>query len=487
MKKKTAIILCSVAFIISIIGIVIGIQTIRKINSYKKPEVTEAKNKKDKDNKKKIIDDNVPLAITKAKTEISGIETSEEDEETSGDVKEAYSDLYKRYLELSDEEKEKTDVVPRKYDVPFSKLDDIKKKQEEQKKKENNKKTDNNDNNKKTEDNNNNNKKNNNNNGKKKIDYDKNGAIPAKFNLKDYIDIKVEDQDSYGLCWDFASLNTLETYLAINELGNYDFSELHLDYITSELMYGSRTIHWGGSFSNFKDYLNICGPVLETDVPYWHTEKSGSKTINTYLYDYDEKTYDSFPLMTPEVIVTETVDFPTFYKTEYSDYTDEEIKEFRDTVKRHIMTNGGLYTSIVSTSLTNKYVSPTAEEWPDHAVTIVGWDDTYSKDNFLSIDGKKPKNDGAYILLNSWGEYSNDKGYYYVSYEDAYVESNLSGIVSTSIDDAIKISSIENEAIRNYLITNHSTKFINYDGEDYITKNALSSIIVYKFGTMVSY
>ena len=36
------------------------------------------------------------------------------------------------------------------------------------------------------------------------------------------------------------------------------------------------------------------------------------------------------------VEVTETVDFPSLYKNGNSEYTDEQIAEFRETVKKHI-------------------------------------------------------------------------------------------------------------------------------------------------------
>ena len=48
----------------------------------------------------------------------------------------------------------------------------------------------------------------------------------------------------------------------------------------------------------------------------------------------------------------------------------------------------------------------------NHAVTIIGWDDNYSKENFAS--GHQPPADGAWLVKNSWGSGLNefpDKGY----------------------------------------------------------------------------
>ena len=51
-----------------------------------------------------------------------------------------------------------------------------------------------------------------------------------------------------------------------------------------------------------------------------------------------------------------------------------------------------------------------------HAILIVGWDDNYSRDNFR--DNNKPKNDGAWLVKNSWGNYNDEGGYFWISYED---------------------------------------------------------------------
>lgn len=67
---------------------------------------------------------------------------------------------------------------------------------------------------------------------------------------------------------------------------------------------------------------------------------------------------------------------------------------------------------------------------PDHAVTVVGYDDDYPKENFTqkngkgeTVEGSTPPENGALIIKNSWGltsmdEKNTDDGFIYVSYYD---------------------------------------------------------------------
>ena len=49
-------------------------------------------------------------------------------------------------------------------------------------------------------------------------------------------------------------------------------------------------------------------------------------------------------------------------------------------------------------------------EKPNHDVVIIGWDDSYSKDNFsVDLEG-----DGAFICQNSWGSEFGDGGIFYI-------------------------------------------------------------------------
>lgn len=50
----------------------------------------------------------------------------------------------------------------------------------------------------------------------------------------------------------------------------------------------------------------------------------------------------------------------------------------------------------------------------NHMILIIGWNDDFSRKNFRD----KPKKDGAFICVNSWGKSVGEKGVFYLSYYD---------------------------------------------------------------------
>lgn len=433
-KKKVIFISLIVVIIISLIAIIFGVKKIHDAN--KKTALFDTS---EKDNLKNNI---ASKKLNEKQKDFLGITNNTTNNNISSNTtkieykkEENYTDAYKKYLELPDKEKEELEVIPREEEVSPEEIDDIK--------------------------------------NEIKIEE----TIPEKFNLADKINLKVEDQGEYGLCWDFASMNSLETFLALHENKEYDFSEMHVDYITSELLFAPydfffyRGIHDGGNFGIFKNYLKLTGPVLEEKLPY---------------KEYSKEEYQNFIDMDSITKVTKTVDFPSSPTYYDENVAPDKIKEYRDLIKSHIMKNGSIYAVTDANTINEKKGSDTTQYctdncWPDHAISIVGWDDNYSKENFANQNGNKPKNDGAYIALNSWGSNWGNNGYFYISYEDTLVELEPSGIISTSKEDNINIDSIKNEKIKKYLDENYSYLYSNDNGVKYLSSLVLDDISYVNF------
>lgn len=351
-----------------------------------------------------------------------------------------YSELYEQYLELTQEEKEQVKVLPRKYDIPLEILE-------------------------KSITNN-------------TILSAGEENIPAKFDLRDVINIRVENQGAENNCWAFASIKSLETYLQLHGYGNYDFSEKHLAYLESDEFAESESTYslfQGGFFWGFEDYVNnLCGPVLEELVPY-----------NKY---YSVNEYDYLCKLKPEVYVSDTINFPTIYKDRVS---NDKIKDFRKKVKQHIMENGSIYAYVVAPQYQNNsfYNTQTKSAYISkydsnllkgaHAVSIIGWDDNYSKENFKGPN--KPVSNGAYIALNSYGTGFGNNGIYYISYEDAFVEIALSGVseASNNINDVGIDVKFEDVNLYNVFKKIIGKKILSYDDTNLslkLLKNTIKSI-----------
>lgn len=275
--------------------------------------------------------------------------------------------------------------------------------------------------------------------------YDpENTTIPHKFNLKDELmekyglNIPVTNQGVLGLCDAFAIVKSVETNYALNTGEWVDLSERYLDYITSNYFYhddrepGIIPTEENEYDSSEGDgitsawalaIMTAFGAPTEEEVPY----------IN-YPVGEDSPLWN----VTPAIRVKGCVTLPDIM------YERDLIKKekWRDIYKIHIMKYGSIRASVAapdegnyneenSASYYNKEWAPGA--W-GHAVSIVGWDDNYPKENFiLDPDGDAiiPEGDGAYIALNSWGDVFGEDGYYYISYYDDNITLQLSAVLET--------------------------------------------------------
>ncbi len=257
---------------------------------------------------------------------------------------------------------------------------------------------------------------------------------PTSYDLRDDIYIQVEDQNPNGTCWAYASLTSLETYLALQYDEYYDFSELHLAIAgyKQDGKYNSvnSSLGDGGSFDNFFTYIQKdTALALECEYPTFTPQSiSNSKpiysttSINQMLSTYNNIISRNYSLAK----VNETISFPKFHGANKS--SQSGITAMRNAVKQHIMQYGSVSAGISAGSTLKNYtegeiykVSSVSYNHPnnliDHAISIIGWD-----------DAKR-----AYLCLNSWGNSFGDNGAFYVSYDDYFIEYNIEGIVNATL------------------------------------------------------
>ena len=237
--------------------------------------------------------------------------------------------------------------------------------------------------------------------------------LPSKFTLEDIIDIKVENQGSLGLCNLFAPTKSSETNTMMLKGVDYDFSERHADYLMSKQIGGTRTV---GSINN-----SIEGDAFSNEDTIHHAMVYGYATEEDIPYE----DYSDMSIIKNADIVARASKYVTFnFSCSYDPINEEPIEEewkiarekTIEMVKRHIMQYGSVKIAVGSTSWgINWYNNP---GFGGHAISIIGWDDNYSKNNFKGDKDTTPDENGTWIVLNSWGESWGDNGKLYLSYWD---------------------------------------------------------------------
>lgn len=300
-------------------------------------------------------------------------------------------------------------------------------------------------------------------------------TLPAAFDLRDQgVVTPVKLQNPWATCWGFAAIAASETSI-LSELGTtyaenpLDLSEHHLAWFSftalpeDTAMYSSQAGEGyytldGSQASVLAPASGLTatsvlssgiGPVPESSAPYHGVNsETGEPTIvytpsgqPAYYSDEDDWSLDESDRFATSAELEESSILPSPAGTdENGAYTYNEAGTLA--IKSEVAKGNAVSITYRADQSSpgqiadpeHYYINP--ETWAqytyeqtagNHAVTIVGWDDDYPKENFN--EGHQPPEDGAWIAKNSWGandqEFPNrnnwgidGSGYFYLSYYD---------------------------------------------------------------------
>ena len=237
--------------------------------------------------------------------------------------------------------------------------------------------------------------------------------MPSEFDMrKVYGSTAVKNQGGYGTCWVHAAVASAESSM-MQYAPHIDLSELHSAYynyygygqLKPESYETTDILSEGGTARMITNiWSQWIGPVNEEKLPYENTSFFDNHTdtdLMNYQADYHLKKSYNF-------------DF---------DRDRSNFDEINALVKSFVHRGHAVDVSYMSdkgknwSSLYNCSYSPRKPRFANHAVTIVGWDDSFPASHFKN----KPEGDGAWLCQNSWGTHDGDEGYFWLSYFDGTI------------------------------------------------------------------
>lgn len=228
------------------------------------------------------------------------------------------------------------------------------------------------------------------------------GVLPSRFDLRElgYV-TPVRDQEGGGNCWAFAGIAALESCILKATGKSIDLSEESVkNLIELYSAYGWKldTNEGGHSEMTWGNLISWLGPVLEEDDPYddYSTLSALKEAFmhvqNVYYMPARANALDN------NAIKKAIMDYGAISVLMYADF-DSPLNYDKDK--------------------SAYFLATTTQAYANHAVTVVGWDDNYDRNNFPM--GSMAETNGAWIVKNSWNTDWGDNGYFYVSYYDPVV------------------------------------------------------------------
>lgn len=239
----------------------------------------------------------------------------------------------------------------------------------------------------------------------------------------------VRDQ-FWGTCWAQSAISTTESFMIHNGLEptSVQFSVEDVLWWVHESGWNMNLREESGYPAMATGFLTTVGVRSEADIP--------------YLGRPSDFADDDYKDMSPSNLYGEGENLrPANYDTAPVQYQitdmffvkDPSMQEVKDLITQYGAVNASYH---MSDMLDGYFDQEHATDWtigrysedgdalidPNHAVSVVGWDDSFPKEYFAMQNGRQPEHDGAWILKNSYGtDYGSAGGFTYVSYEDEFL------------------------------------------------------------------
>ena len=274
-----------------------------------------------------------------------------------------------------------------------------------------------------------------------------NGKVYRKYDLREVNAVsKVKNQFRDGGCRSFAALGALESHIKLKTGIELDLSENNFEN-RHGFYFGTNNVRQGRNRNSDIPYLVNYGPILEEDDPYIPMKGEGGE--ENYLTQEQVNVAAKNPVIKDGVKQIMGFEFlKTVDTTKVISAEDDELLQIKEAIAK----NGGVVADMYMAHDGNKtfpytdvkYYNPETKAYyfdgkdsdrtskyktveadgvkygANHAITIVGWDDDFSKDNFTT----KPEIDGAWIVRDAQSEAFGDKGYFYVSFQSVSMGEN---------------------------------------------------------------